>query len=466
MLKKLTIAITFASLTACTLGPKLSQPEVNVPQQFAYAPNSAEAVGINTWRSFNEPKLIGLIERALAENTTIKSALARYDEAKAYRGLTKYSLFPTVTASGEQIRSKPSSNDPQLPPDIGETKTSDIGADVSWEIDLFGSLRNQSAAVILRLEAADAALADMRRVIVAEVAVGYFNAIGAQARLQTARDNLANLEESERIVVALVDAGRGNDLDLSRARSLRLSVVANVANLEAELARQQLRLATLTNQSSTAVTQLLADTTSLQALPELSAVGSPELWLERRPDVRQAAKNFAVANRDVGTQMAEYFPKLTLLGGFGSVASKTDDLFEAQSERWRYGPSLSWQFLNFGRVKQYVSAAEARVDGAAANYQETVLRALEEIESAFANFRAANASASALSDAADAAERAQNLAQLRFEAGASDYLVVLDANRQYLQLRDQAIQAQVARGSALALVYKALAGDFLERKKN
>ena len=458
-------AAIFAALvmSACTVGPKYVQPKIAVPKAFDQVIGQlSNPVSTQTFQAFGSGVLNDLISRALAENTSILQAGARLNEARAYRGLTKYSLFPTVTAAGERNRSKVSNQDPQAPPGLAISDSYDFGFDVSWEIDLFGSLRNQSAAVILRMQAADAALADMRRLIVAEVAQTFFAALGARERIAITERNLANLQESERIADALAEAGRGTELDLARARSLRLSVASSLALQRAELVRQELRLATLTTAPVADVRAQLLKQSAIPELPKLDAVGSIEQWLKRRPDVAAAELTLKAQTRDVGTQVAEYFPKLNLLGSFGSVAGSGSDLFSSGTDRWRFGPSISWQFLNFGRVGQYVQAEQAQLEGAAAAYHETVLRALEETEGALANFRAANASTAALSEATAQAERARALAELRFEAGASDYLVVLDAQRQRLSLDDQLVQAKTARATALAMLYKALAGDFVE----
>ena len=458
------VAIAAAlSMTACTVGPKYSQPKIAVPKAFDQAPQqSNNPVSTQTFQAFGSAALNDFIARALAENTSILQAAARLNEARAYRGLTKYSLFPTTTAAAEKDRSKVSELDPQAQPGLAISERYDVGFDVTWEIDLFGSLRNQSNAVILRMQAADAALADMRRLIVAEVAQTFFAALGARERIAITERNLANLEESERIVAALADAGRGTELDLARAKSLRLTVASSLALQRAELVRQELRLATLTSLPVAEVRAQLQKQSAIPDLPKLTAVGTVEQWLKRRPDVAAAEMTLKAQTSDVGAQIAEYFPKLNLLGSFGSVAGSGSDLFSSGTDRWRFGPSISWQFLNFGRVGQYVKAEQAQLDGVAAAYQETVLRALEETEGALANYRAANESAAALSEATAQAERARELAELRFEAGASDYLVVLDAQRQRLSLDDQLVQAKTARATALAMLYKALAGDFVE----
>ena len=454
------------ALAACTVGPRPSTPEVVLAANFdqlSAAQNGADKLdpGQLTFRAFAAPSLDQLLEAALLNNTSIAGAKARLDEARAYRGLSKFSLFPTVTADAEQRRNKFSSQDPQTPEGLAISDRYEAGGDVAWEIDLFGSLRNQSAAIWLRADAANAALLDMRRLIVAEVAQGFFTAIGARERVAITQRNLANLQESENIVQALLDAGRGTDFDLARAKALSLSTVANLANQNAELRRQELRLSTLTTLPVAQVRALLEAQADLPDLPELTAVGTPEQWLRRRPDVQAAELELAAQTRDVGAEIAEYFPKLTLNGGFGSVAKKGGDLFSASAEQWNFGPSLSWRFLDFGRVRQYVRAEQAQVAGAEAAYRATVLQALEETELALSNFRAANESTAALAEAAAQAERARALAELRFEAGASDFLVVLDAQRQRLSLDDQLVQAKTARASAMAVLYKAFAGDFV-----
>ncbi len=464
MVKLLTASITIVfALSACTVGPKYAQPKIDVPKQFDQAFEAASnPLSTRTFQAFESAPLDTLIASALQNNTSIAQALARLDEARAIRGLTKYSLFPTVTANAEQTRQRASNQDPQAPPSLGVSESVDVGADVIWEIDLFGSLRNQSLAVRLRAQAAESAFNDVKRVIVAEVAQAFFAAIGARERLAITQRNLVNLEENERIANALVDAGRGTDLDLSRAKSLRLSIAGQMPQQQAELVRQELRLATLTAQSVLTVRAQLAKQDSFPALTQLVGTGTPADWLKRRPDIQTAELNLRAALRDVGAQQAEYFPKLTLLGGFGSVANSTSDVFGSGTSRWRFGPSISWQFLNFGRVGQFLQAEQAQARGFEAAYQESVLRALEEVEGALANFRAAQESTIALTGAAAEAENARRLAQLRFDAGASDFLVVLDAQRQKLSLDDQLIQAQTARASAMAVLYKALAGDYLQ----
>jgi multidrug efflux system outer membrane protein len=461
MLKPLALLVGAALLAGCTVGPDYVRPTPDLPGQFDQATSEAAAAAPATrvWEAFDDAELDALIARALAANTTIAQAAARYEETRALRGLTPYSWFPTVTAATDAERSSPSGEDPFLPESQGRTDTYRAGFDASWEIDLFGSLRNQSAAIRRREQADAAELANARLTIVAETAQAFFALRGARARLTLSERYLASLGESLDVVAALERNGRGTTLDVARIRALRASVEAQHANLEAEAVRHEQRLAVLTAQPVATLRAQLDPEAPLPELPALVATGTPQDWLQRRPDVRAAERRLAASFSDVGTQTAEYFPKLTLLGGFGWTAQSFGDL-GSEAQRWRWGPSISWSFLDFGRVRQRVRAAEARADGAAAAFEETVLRALEETENALAGYRAANRAAVSLEEAAQASDEASRLARLRFEAGADNLLSFLDAERTRIDYQTRAVEAGVARATALAQLYKALAGDF------
>ena len=451
------------ALSACTVGPDYVRPEANLAPAFDQAPGDAylqTAAASSVWASFKEPELDALIERALAANTTIAQALARLDETRALAGLSFYSLFPTTRSRAEAERAEPSGEDPFSMPGQGRTDTYRAGFDLTWEIDLFGSLRRQNEAIKREVEANQAAFDAVRLSIVAETAQTYFAWRGAQARLAVQLRNLANLEENIEILRKQLDAGRGTEFDVTRANALGLQVAARVPQTRAEVVRQEQRLAVLTAQPVGELRKQLAATRALPTLPTMVTVGTPQEWLARRPDVREADRRLAAEVSRIGVETAEFYPKLNLLGDFGATAQSFGGLSDSTAQRWSFGPSLSWSFLDFGRVKQRVLAQEARADGAIAAYQETWLKALEETENALAGYRAANESAAALEYAVSESRKASDLARMRFDAGASDYLAVLDAERTLLDIEDQYADASTRRATTLAALYKALAGDF------
>lgn len=461
MNRRLAVLALPALLAACTIGPRHRVPEMPLPAQFDQAPAEATAqpVGSKLWAGFASSELDALIARALEANTTIAQAVARLDETRALSGLSLYSWAPTVTAEAAGEKSRISSQDPFGPPGGLRTQTYRAGFDASWEIDLFGGLRNENKAIRRRVEADTASLTGARLSIVAETAQAWFALIGARERLDLRRRQLANLQDNVGILKARVDAGNSSALDLNRAEAQMRSIAASVPEAESDVVRQEQRLTVLTAWPVATLRSKLSPTTQIPDLPELVATGTPEEWMKRRPDIRAAERELAAATADVGDEIGEYFPKIELLGTFGWTAQKQRQIGDPDAERWSYGPSISWSFLNFGRVTQNVKAAQARRNGAIARYQETVLKALEETENALAGFRATNRSEDELRAGAAAAAEAARLARMRYDVGAGDFLSVLDAERTMLDLEDQHVRAATSRATALAALYKALAGD-------
>jgi outer membrane protein, multidrug efflux system len=459
----LSLVVAIAASSACTVGPKYVKPEAPLPTKFDQTKEiSAEPVENLLWSSFDDPALSALIARAQQENKTIAQAAARLRETRALRGLTFFSLFPTITAAADAERSRTSDLDPFIPAGTGVTESYRMGLDASWEIDLFGGSRQQKNAISREADADAFSLDAARLSVSAEVAQAFFALHGAQARLKIQQTNIENLQNTDRILAVRLKEGRGNALELAQNRALALQVTSQVPNTEAEIIRQEQRLAVLTVQSVESLRQVLANSKAMPKMPALQTIGTPEQWIQRRPDVRAAEQRFAAANARVGVNMAEYFPKLNLLGGFGSTAQNASDLGNSSGQRWRYGPSISWSFLNFGRVRQNVKAAEARADASAAAYQESVLLALEDTENALAQYRASNQSEQQLGLAVVQSRKARDLAKLRYQEGAADFLSLLDAERSLLTIEDSHVQAQTARATSIALLYKALAGDYAD----
>ncbi len=447
-------------VTACTVGPHYEKPELDTPARFdqAAAEATAEPAAPKLWSGFGSDELDALILRALGANTTIAQAGARLNEARALSGLSVYSWFPTVGASAQREKAQFSTQDPLAPGGI-RTDTYRAGFDASWEIDLFGGLRNEFHAIDRRVESRTALLADAQLSIVAETAQTWFSLLGARETLALRREQLVNLEENVRILDARVRAGSSNGLDLAQSEAQRRAVAASVPQAEAELVRQEQRLAVLTAWPIETLRANLSPAAKIPALPPLVATGTPEEWMKRRPDIRAAERELAANYSDIGDEMAEYFPKITLLGGFGWTGASKDSIGSEPAERWSYGPLITWRIFDFGRIHQEVKAAEARRDGQLAAYQETVLKALEETENALAGLRAANQAEDELRLGAEAATEAARLARRRYEVGAGDFLAVLIAERQKLDFEDQHVQSETRRATALAAVYKALAGD-------
>ncbi len=458
----LTVLATLG-LAACAAGPDYEAVEPELPDEFVQVdalgdPNGTPVQGL--WQSLGNDDLTWLIEQALIENTTILQALAVLNETRALSGLAVYSLLPTVGINGAYERNRQSLEDPFSFPGIGVIERYRAGFDATWEIDLFGSLRRQAESFRYLVEADEATVYAVELAIVAEVAQTYFQWQGESLRLEILKLNLANQADNVGILEAQLEAGRGTAFDVSRARAVERQIAAAVPTSEAAIARALQRLSVLTTVPAEELIAELTPPTSLPVLPPLVAVGTPVDWLKRRPDVRVAERRLASATADIGVATAEYYPKLNLVGDFGWTGTEAAAIGRSSADRWSVAPSISWRLLDFGRIRREVAAAEARHDGAFAAFEEAWLIALEETENALANYRAATERVARLEEAVSEATEASRLAVLRFDAGADNYLAVLDADRTRITLDDELAQGRTDRATALAALFKALGGDF------
>ncbi|MEL6214532.1 MAG: TolC family protein [Pseudomonadota bacterium] len=455
------LCVLFA-FSGCTVGPDYERPDTVLPDAFGSAPEVAPELTTEVWEAFEAPELALLIERARAYNTDIAIAAATLDESRALAGLQVFSLFPTVTAQTEQERVRQSLEDPFRFPGQRVTQIYRAGFDASWEIDLFGSLRRQSESIRRRVEADTFALYAVELTVVAETAQAYFQWQGQSIRVGLLKQNLTAQKASVEILEKALAAGRGTALDVASARAQERQLAATLPAAIASTTAALQRLAVLTGQLPSDLESQLTPPETFPELPRYIAAGAPAEWLARRPDVASAERRLAEINALIGFRKADLYPKLTLIGSFGWTGRSSSIVGDTAGERWGTAPTLSWRFLDFGRVLREVKEAEAQTAGALANYEGTWRRALEETENALANYRATGETVLALREAVDQAKVAVDLSTLRYQNGADSFFVVLDAERAYLDLQDRYALAEIDQATALAALYKALGGDFAQ----
>jgi multidrug efflux system outer membrane protein len=294
------------------------------------------------------------------------------------------------------------------------------------------------------------------------VARNYFTLRGLQEQLRVAEAALVSQRETARLVNARLSAGRSNAFDADRADALVQTTAATVPALDAQLARTRYRLAVLSGQPPTALDARLAAARPLPGIAPtaLDQVGSPQSLLRRRPDIAVAEQQAAAAAARIGVARSQLFPQLSLGGSLGLNAGSVGALQQRDSLAFNLGATLAWSLIDFGRRRALVAAASARGDAAMATYEKIVLGALEETEGALAAYTRAQRRNDSLHAAARSAGAAATLARVRFTAGTSDLLAVLDAERESLAARDRLAQATTDAATSLVAVYKALAGGW------
>ena len=452
-------AAATVALTGCSTAPAPKKSEVPLANGFANAPQGdsatlAQAPVGRFWQGFNDSGLDSLVNRALQANTDLRIASANLREARALSRFADAQLFPTVdlTAGAGRARAPDYQGNPQ------SSNAFSVGFDVRWEADLFGRLSDERRATAAELLAGEAGLRSAQVSVAAEVARNYFELRGLQEQLRVAQQSLETQQGALKLVAGRQEAGRGTGFDTERARALVQSTAATIPSLEMALARTRYRLAVLTGQPPTALDVELADVKPLPGLKTiaLDRIGTPEDLLRRRPDVRAAEAQAAAAR--VGVARSSMFPRITLGGTIGQNASRIGDLGDGPAYAYNLGAQLVWNLIDFGRIRAQIAAADARNEAAFISYERTVLAALEETEGALVTYNRSQQQAQALFDAAVSAERAANIARERFKVGISDFLAVLDAERELLTARNQLAQSQTAAATSLVGVYKALAG--------
>lgn len=454
-----------ASLSGCAVGPNYEQPKIPVDAQFANTVGFSEAdVQAEFWTLFNEPVLDDLVQAALVANKDLEQARANLSASRATRRIVGFDSYPTVTARASKLHIMQSEHQqPGFTRDEREFYDADAGFDASWELDLFGRVRRGREAARADEQAALSQVHNVEVTVTAEVARNYFVLRGLQEQLNVATRNAANQRQTLELTQVRLDAGRGTELDRSRAEAQLKTTLAGIPPLQASIATTTYRLSVLTGRLPNALSSTLSGLQPLPALPEINAIGSPEALLRRRPDIRSAERNLAGATARVGIAVGDLFPRVTFIGSVGYNAAGIGELGEAQTDTFSFGPSISWAAFDLGRVRARIDVAKAQTQAALAAYESAVLTALEETEGALVSYGYARSRRATLEEAAAASSKAADLARQRFEGGLADFLNVLDAEREALTAQDSLAQSRTQTATSLVAVYKALGGGWVQR---
>ena len=462
-MKRIEIA-ALVILTGCAVGPNYRSPQTSVAGSFANAPTNAVAadeVMLATWWSgFEDATLSNLVASAIAHNHNLRIATANLKEARALRQLAVFDLAPTVqgSASYSDFLLSKAAAPPGTPRNLRQSELYDAGFDATWEIDLFGRVRRSVQAANAGLAATEATRLDVLVSVVAEVVRSYFELRGQQNQLAVARQNADVQTETLKVTQARLEGGRGTDFDVSRSRALLNLTLSSIPPLEGGIEKTIHQLAVLTGRQPTALTAELSPPAPLPAKMPALAVGNPELLLRHRPDIRAAERSLAAATARIGVETADLFPRVVFVGSVALQADTFAGLGKGGSDTWNFGPRISWAALDLGRVQARIKAAGARAEASLAFYELTVLTALQETEDALVDFGKEQARQQFLQESAEASQKASDLAHQRYEAGAADFLSVLDAERTLLDAQDRLAASQTRTATALVAVYKALGG--------
>jgi NodT family efflux transporter outer membrane factor (OMF) lipoprotein len=422
------------------------------------------------WTVFKDPVLDRLVQTATAQNIPLRVAGARVFEARARLGIAIGEQYPQVQqalgAASYNRESERASTAPQRSAGADfDYKIAQVGATASWELDFWGKFRraveSEDANFLGSIAAYDNALVSLT----ADVARTYVLIRTLEERLRIAQDNVVVQKESLQIAEARFRGGATSERDVQQALTQLYSTEASIPQLEASLRQTKNALCILLGLPPRNLDDMLGDRSAIPQTPMEVAVGIPADLLRRRPDIRSAELQAAAQCAQIGVSKADLYPAFTLNGTFGFLASDVGRFHLSQIASWdsrtgSFGPAFTWNILNYGQITNVVRVQDAFFQELIFGYQDTVLRAQQEVEDGLTAFLKAQNRLVSLEQAAEAAKRSADLALIQYREGATDYTTVLTAQQALLSQQDSLATGQGNVPEALIAIYRALGGGW------
>lgn len=468
--RSLTLAAACLPLASCMVGPNYTPPTPDMPAAYGelhgaaattpYATSNGEAAW---WHHFNDPELVSLVGRAVAANNNLEVAEAKVRQARSAREIARSLLYPQIGVGASALRSRASEAATGLPSGDLEGNLFQVGFDAEWTVDIFGGTRRLVESAVAEEQGAEARRRGVVLMVAAETARAYVELRGAQRELAVARATLADQVETHEVTEDRNAKGLASKLEVVRARTEVEATAAEIPSIQQAIRAYVHVLSTLMSLEPTALDGELAATVPIPAVPQRISV--PSDILRRRPDVQAAERQIASATAQVGVATAELFPKVRLGTSGGLSSRETGDLFNGNSSgesstTYLAGPSVNWTLFDAGRRRATIKMSEAEVVAAKASYEETVLAAFREVESALVAVDRGRVRLADLERVAASAREALTIAQGDYRNGLLDQLTVLDAHRQASRAEMLLAQGQVTLTVDVVRLYKALGGGW------
>jgi NodT family efflux transporter outer membrane factor (OMF) lipoprotein len=470
-------ALAAALLSGCAMvGPDFQSPEAVVNAGWSGTESRITAQPgdyAHWWRMFDDPALTRLEELGYQQNLPLRVAGVRVLQARAQLGVAIGQEYPqTQQAVGDLAHQRESARVPFAPTGKSselEYTTASIGVQAAWELDFWGKFRRFVESADAQLAANVAGYDDVLVSLTADLATAYVQLRTLEQQLVVARANVQVQQEGLQIATFRFRGGTTDERDVEQAKTILASTQATIPQFEQQIEQTKNAIATLIGLPPSPLDDLLGTSKGIPVAPAQVGIGIPADLLRRRPDIRQAEAVAAAQSALIGFQKADLLPSFTLVGTFGFAASDwqqfdLSDIFLAKSRTFTFGPSVTWNFLNYGRITNQVRAQDAAFQEALITYQNTVLVAQQEVENALIGFRKQQERAKVLSEAVRAAQRSLDLATLQYRSGVTDFTTVLVAEQQLLAQQDSLAVTAGAIPSNLVAVYRALGGGWQIRE--
>jgi NodT family efflux transporter outer membrane factor (OMF) lipoprotein len=457
------IISTFVMLSGCmTVGPDYSPPEMKTPGKWQKDIGDAsdrwpinETLG-EWWKTFNDPVLNALIEKAVSGNLGLKEALSRVRQARLQSGITEADQFPSVDSSGSVSRSY-SEN---MSGDFSGTNSFRLGMDASWELDIFGGVKRSIEASEADLQATKEYYRNILVSLLAETATNYIQLRSYQSRLSVAEANLKFQEETYNIAKWRHKAGLTTELDVERAKANLEGTRAQIPSLKNSLDKTKHQIAVLLGIQPGALGIDLDQVAPIPVAPQNIAVGIPADLLSRRPDLRKAERDLAAQTARIGTAEARRYPRITLSGSIGLDSLKLVDLVGKDSLSAGVSSGISWPVFKAGSILKNIELQWELRDQALLTYKSTLLTALKDVENALTSYSYELERREYLLREVQSVKKSAEISRSQYSAGLIDFQTVLDAERSLLSSQDLVVQSDAQVILNIISLYKALGGGW------
>ena len=443
------IAVSTPDVDASTQGRwKMAQPAESLPRG-------------EWWKAFDDPALDALEVEAVAANGDLQAAAARVRQARALLGVAEADRYPQITAGAQALRGREANaalGDPQgtkVP--TGNVFQAGLGA--SYELDLFGRVRNNVDASKADAGASEATYRSVLLALQADVAQTYYRVREADAEFALLKETVRLREDNVKLAQSRFNAGDISEIDLTRARTERATAQSDAIGVERQRATAEHALAVLLGRAPAGFDFGVNPLLDVSNMPRIPA-GLPSSLLERRPDIAAAQQQMFAANARIGVARSAIFPALSLTGQGGAESYQLSDLFKLSSTTWLIGAVMSLPIVDGGRNQANIRRAEAGLEESVGIYRQRVLTAFAEVEDNLVGLRTLDGQARATDEAVASARRASELAEKRYRAGQTGYLESIDAQRELLAVQRQAVQLRGSRATTTVALIRSLGGGW------
>jgi NodT family efflux transporter outer membrane factor (OMF) lipoprotein len=407
--------------------------------------------------TFNDPEINWLVNSALQQNLTLRSAGLRVLQAQQQLAIAIGNQYPQQQAIDGQVSRQKST---------GVTFNEySLGFNLSWEADIWGRFSRQVESSAAQLDASVASYDGALVSLVSQVAQNYILIRTFQRRIEVANSNIKDQQESLRITRAKLDAGEVSELDADQAETLVYNSIANRIGLEVSLQQLKNSLAVLLGEPPQSFRYLLDDKGEIPSVKANIALGMPQDIIRRRPDIRVAERQLAAQSAQIGFAITELYPSFSIGGAVGTSAEESNDLFENDSNSWDLSAGFNWNIFNYGRLRSNVRLQDARFQQLLSDYRNTVLQAQGDVENAIVAYLKSHQQLDAYKTAVEASQKAVDTATIQYQSGLIQFNTLLTTLRSHAQQRDLYASTQGSVSTNLVQVYLSLGGGWEIRGK-